>query len=264
MSNVKFYEKVPVDSFPLHIVEYLSFPSDFKLHWHEQTEILFLQEGALNIRCGEKIINAKEGDCIIINGNELHEGGYGDCSFICIYLPPALFEEEHYIFSHVVRDDFISDIILKILKKYKDKNHANLLAVKGYAYLLISYLIDNYTESRLTEARYKQRLDTSVKINDAIKYIEQNCFDDITTKELSKISHLSEGYFCHIFKKVTGKSAKEYILVKRIEKAIDMLKNTDLTILEIAMHCGFSDANYFSRVFKKYKKRTPSSYRQLS
>ena len=145
---------------------------------------------------------------------------------------------------------------------YCDALPANVLAVKGYVYLLISHLISNHADAAYTEIRYKKHLKTSERMNDAIRYIEQNCFENISTKRLSEICHLSEGHFCHLFKAVTGHSAKEYVLMKRIDKAVDLLLSTDMTVLEIAMQCGFSDANYFSRIFKKYKGRTPSSYRR--
>lgn len=262
MNGLYLYENVPINVSPIRLVEFHSLPDDFLLHHHEQTELLYLKEGDMTVRCGEKIIKASEGDCIIINGNELHEGISGNCNFICLYLPPAFFEDQYYTFTTKIQDKFIVEILLKILEKQSEKKHADMLAIKGYAYLLISHLINNYTENTFTEARYRQHLEKSAKINDAIKYIENNCFNDISIKYLAQISHMSQSSFCHIFKNVMGKSAKEYILTKRIEKAIDMIKSTNMTIIEIAMQCGFSDANYFSRVFKKYKKCTPSYYRK--
>ena len=262
MNDIILYEKVPKDSFPIHLVEYSSMPSDFDLHWHEETEILFLQSGSLTVRCGDRTMTACEGDCIIINGNELHEGIYGECSFHCLYLPPFFFEEQYYTFKHVIKDKFVNDTVISISDIYKDKKHANVLAVKGYVYLLISHLISNHAEAAYTEIRYKKHLKTSKRMNDAIRYIEQNCFENISTKRLSEICHLSEGHFCHLFKAATGHSAKEYILIKRLDKAADLLTHTDMTVLEVAMQCGFSDANYFSRIFKKHKGRTPSSFRK--
>ena len=262
MNDIILYEKIPKDAFPIHLVEYDSLPDDFELHWHEETEILLLRRGEIAVRCGDRMISAKEGDCIVINGNELHKGIGGECEFLCLYLPPFFYEGQYYTFKHLIRDKLVNDTVLAIYERYKDKKHTNILAVKGFAYLLISHLIDSHTDAIYTEFRFKKHLETSDRINDAVRYIEQNYFDNISTKHLSKICHLSEGYFCHLFKTVTGRTAKEYVLVKRIDKAVDLLKVTDMTVLEIAMQCGFSDANYFSRVFKKYKNRTPSSYRR--
>ena len=100
------------------------------------------------------------------------------------------------------------------------------------------------------------------RINDAIKYIEQNYTDSISTKRLAKLTNVSEGHFCHIFKEAIGKTAIEYQTNLKLNKAVDLLKTTDMTVLEIAMQCGFSDANYFVRIFKKYKNCTPGALRR--
>jgi two-component system response regulator YesN len=74
--------------------------------------------------------------------------------------------------------------------------------------------------------------------------------------------HLSEGYFCQIFKEATGKSAMQYLHEIRVEKAEEMLRSTTATVSEIADCCGFTDPNYFSRIFKKIKGVTPGSLRE--
>ena len=261
MNNINLYEKIPAESFPIQLLEFDSMPSDFFLHWHEHTEIILVTEGWLKVRCGERIITATKGDCIIFNGNELHEGLSCKCKFRCIHFSPSFFEDQYVLFENVVKDNFVIAQIDNIFNNYKNPNQVSMLEIRGYSYLLISHLIKNYTEKTFTEIRYQQYSKKSNKLNDAIKFIEQNYAEDISTAFLARLSHLSEGYFCHIFRETTGKSAKEYIAHLRIEKAIDLIKTTDMTILEIAMQCGFSDANYFARIFKKYKGFTPTSLR---
>ena len=58
------------------------------------------------------------------------------------------------------------------------------------------------------------------------------------------------------------KSPKNYILEMRVKRAAELLENTDLPMQKVGEEVGFSDQNYFSRIFKKYKGRTPSSYRR--
>lgn len=71
----------------------------------------------------------------------------------------------------------------------------------------------------------------------------------------------NEHYFCHFFKNATSQSPSEYINHYRIEKALTLLNNTDISVTEIAMNVGFNDPNYFTRTFKKYTGKTPSEYR---
>ncbi len=261
MNNIDLYEKIKADRFLIQFSEYNQIPKDFVLHWHEHTEILYLREGYLRLRCGESIIDAQQGDCIIINGNELHEGLGGICDFICIQLSPAYFEGQYLLFEHRVRDEEIANIILQMTEVHRENDHAAHLAVKGYAYLLVSCLIRSHSEKAFTETQYRHRVEKNAKINDAVKYIEQNYSERISTAHLAKLSHLSEGHFCHVFKEAMGKSAKDYINSLRVEKAAELLQSTNMTVLEIAMQCGFSDANYFSRMFKKHRHTIPSSLR---
>lgn len=69
--------------------------------------------------------------------------------------------------------------------------------------------------------------------------------------------HLSVSRFHYVFKEATGFSPVEYINKVRIERAEDLLNNTNLTISEISDMVGFSDPNYFRRIFKKYTRISP-------
>ena len=73
--------------------------------------------------------------------------------------------------------------------------------------------------------------------------------------------YVSEGYFCNLFKEVTGKSAKEYIIQLRVKKAMSLLSSSSFSITDVCYMCGFSDPNYFTRVFKKKTGSLPSEFR---
>jgi len=85
--------------------------------------------------------------------------------------------------------------------------------------------------------------------------------DKITLENLSEITHLSPIHFSRVFKTVSGFSPMEFLNRMRVQKASQLLVNTDKTIVEIAMDTGFNDGNYFSRFFKKCQKETPSEFR---
>lgn len=64
-----------------------------------------------------------------------------------------------------------------------------------------------------------------------------------------------------IFNKMAGRSIHGYINHLRVEKAKVLLANTDLTVTEIAYALGFSDSNYFTRIFRQYCQMSPRAYR---
>jgi len=106
----------------------------------------------------------------------------------------------------------------------------------------------------------KNRITDSLRF--ALKYIDENYTKAIDVKELAKREHISYAYFRTIFKQKTGTSPNQYIIMLRLRNASLLLKQTDLSIKEIAESMGFSDQMYFSRIFKKRFGMTPKDFRK--
>ena len=259
MKSIKLYENLALSKGPIRIRGFKDNTVKFNLHWHEHTELLFIIEGTMTARCGDEHIVAEKNDCIIINSNELHQGFGGPCRYGCIILSPEFFDHQYFIFQNKINDPVVTDFMLKIFNNFTENKIT--LENKGYIYLAMSYLINNYSIKKLDDLSYIRHFEKLDKINRTIKYIDDNYSGNITTGMLADRLHISEGHFCHIFKEIVGKSAKEYLIEIRLQKATDLIRTTDLAITEIAFSCGFSDSNYFSRLFKKYIGCAPTSYR---
>ncbi len=264
MNDLTLYERIPHDSFSVRILDYPMMHYGITPHWHEHIELHYIFEGSATIKCNEKIIKIKSHDCVIINGNELHEGQGGNCSYGCIILPPEYISDNPVIFENICHDETIDSIFMKIYDAWRKKPYTYKALIKGYIYLLIAHLSDNYANQNLSQNLYKMHTDKLHKINTAVKYINDNFTSPITTEQLASMSHFSTGHFCNIFKETLGVSAKEYIKQLRIEKAQGLLESSDMTATEIALCCGFSDLNYFSRTFRQKNNCTPSEYRAKS
>jgi two-component system, response regulator YesN len=98
-------------------------------------------------------------------------------------------------------------------------------------------------------------------IQQAIGYIKENHQKSISLNEVAQYCCLSRHHFSHLFKKEVGISLIDYLNRMRIDMSLSYLEMTDLPISEIAARIGFHDANYFSRMFKKYRQFSPSDYR---
>lgn len=261
MNDLTLYEKIPKSSFPIRLLDYINTPYNFSIHWHEHIEIHYLFSGTALIRCADEIIELAEGDCVIVNGNELHQGMDGMCSYGCMILPPAFFDDTHIIFKKMMRDNTITDLFTKIFTAFREQKISFKYEIKGYTNLLIAHLTNNYAKETLSENIYASRMQKLDKINSAVQYINEHFGEKITTVQLAKLTHLSEGHFCNVFKDATGMTAKEYINEIRIQNAAALISSTDMTITEAAMCSGFPDANYFTKMFKKTTGKTPSSVR---
>jgi len=95
----------------------------------------------------------------------------------------------------------------------------------------------------------------------AIQYLEKNIFSpDLSNFALAKKANISEVYFRKLFIEKYGTTPKQYILDVRMNKAKQLLRNSNLTVTEVAFACGFSSLYSFSRAFKDKTGKTPTSY----
>lgn len=95
------------------------------------------------------------------------------------------------------------------------------------------------------------------------KIIEKDISRNITLDEISESMNMSKYYLCHIFKKTTNMTLTDWKNYLKTEKAKELLLNSDLKIIDIALECGFGTASYFSEVFAKREKIAPEAYRTL-
>lgn len=102
----------------------------------------------------------------------------------------------------------------------------------------------------------------SVKyVNTAIEYIEQHFCEPITAEEIANEIGLNRSYLQTLFKSHTGKTVLEYINSLRIAKACFIMKNTDLSVVDIAVDCGFASRQHFMYTFKKHTGMTAKQFR---
>ncbi|MCR5216590.1 MAG: response regulator [Lachnospiraceae bacterium] len=107
----------------------------------------------------------------------------------------------------------------------------------------------------------KREESTGDVIQEAKNYIEENYSKDLILDEVSRQMQISPYYFSKLFRKKTGSTFIEYVTNVRMEHAKDLLRNTNKSMKEISIEVGYSDANYFSRTFKKNVGVTPSEYK---
>ena len=126
--------------------------------------------------------------------------------------------------------------------------HAKLLE-------MIVYFSRAYTSTDITEAH------ALLRVGHVIGALENDYAKQWKLDDLLQIAHMSRSNLMRIFRRATGQTPIEYLVRLRIQKAMEMLRNTDRTITEVAMDTGFNDSNYFTRQFRRVKGCSPSSFR---
>lgn len=99
-------------------------------------------------------------------------------------------------------------------------------------------------------------------ILNAIKYIHTNYDEDIDLNYLCNKLNVNKSYFCNLFKKETELTFTNFLNNFRIEKSKELLKNTNYSLLNIALASGFKNQSYFSTTFKKITGKSPIEYRK--
>ena len=100
-------------------------------------------------------------------------------------------------------------------------------------------------------------------IVDILKYIEENIYSKITIDELSRTFFFNKDYIMRLFKKETGMTIVNYINKRRIYNSLSSLRETNDSILKIALNHGYTSLEYFSETFNNLIGVSPRAYRDL-
>lgn len=96
-----------------------------------------------------------------------------------------------------------------------------------------------------------------------MRYMREHYSEPLMLSDLTQFSGLSQSYLIRAFRKDTGSTPHEYLLNYRLQKAMEMLRETDEPIETISDRCGFNSTSHFARAFKKTTNLTPSEFRKM-
>jgi transcriptional regulator GlxA family with amidase domain len=94
------------------------------------------------------------------------------------------------------------------------------------------------------------------------EYVAENISKEISVSSLAELFGYTEAHFCRKFKAAMGISPMIYLKIHRLDTACKYIRSSDASISDIALICGFTDANYFSRCFKERYELSPMKYRK--
>ena len=158
------------------------------------------------------------------------------------------------------RDAFMNGNIEKYDFHSRKDYLASVLACPDYTSLREWFLQKLEAVCRQGAARREEQSESV--ISRAKTYIDENFSKELSLDEVSRVVNISPYYFSKLFKEESGENFIEYLTRVRIAHAKELLKRPELSIKEICLMSGYSDPNYFSRIFKKQEDVTPSEYRE--
>jgi len=101
-----------------------------------------------------------------------------------------------------------------------------------------------------------------MQLRRAVDYIEENCTRAIRLEELAELTGLSQSHFSHAFKASTGVPPHQWQTQARLERAKQLLLNSEMPLTTVAVETGFADQAHFTRVFRKNVGSAPASWKR--
>lgn len=101
------------------------------------------------------------------------------------------------------------------------------------------------------------------KLRRAIEYVDGHLADDLTIEEIARAASVSMFHFAHAFKRATGLPPHQYVIRRRIERAMHLLRHSELPIAQVALAVGFATQSHFTTVFGRICGATPKKYRDI-
>jgi len=250
------------------------------LHWHEHFEIIDMQFGSAVFYIESRPYETEAGDLLFVPAGGLHTGyclADGNLQYVAIVFNESLIRQPH---SDPVYERFIAPylngkailpfklsaddasaepyrrLVREMTSELERQEPAYQLIVKHQMELMFSLLSRQFLPQRLADRPSPMR--NAEPFKRLIKYIETYYGESLSIDQAARMVNLNPYHFCKTFKKLTGRTFVDFVNRNRMNEADRLLRETDLNVTEIAERVGCGNANYFTKLYKKYKGMPPS------
>lgn len=244
------------------------------LHWHREVEIISVLSGKVDFFVDGQKHTLRGGEVLIIPPCALHRTElYADihtcyicicfdCSLLCDRALADGFEKDTLtVRSRIEAESETAGACADFVLSAYDASLGGergweLLAVGNLSLLFSRLLSDGYIvpQSRRTgEGDFCRRV---------LAYIKEHFREDITSRHAAEALYLDNSYFCRLFRSRFGICFSHYLGGYRIERAKEMLRDTELSVSAVAEAVGFHNFSYFSKIFRQSCGVSPSNFRK--
>ncbi len=235
-------------------------------NWHEELEIQLCEEGCGSVLLDGEKLSFVPGDIVTINPNVIHYTGtekrlvYSCLIINCDFLRRSGIDCNGISFNKRAENSALNKYFDELKAEYcKSPSESPLRTAKLHILLLslVTELAEHHSTPKDIEAAQSKAFDN---VRRTIKYIRENCDKSIRLNALSLYVCADKYTLCRDFKRLTGQTIIEYTNKYRCQRAADLISQ-GATVAEAAAKCGFENLSFFTRCFKKYTGKLPSSYK---
>ena len=282
-------ERVRYDSpgFPLYIVQgNLIMFRDMAVHchWHEDFELICVLKGYMDYHVNGTVVRLNTGEGIFVNSRQLHFGCSADgtdCDYLCVLISHSLlsvtpFVSEHFLhpvsensgmpFLHLRPDSGWQSELLALIRQafavYRAAETGFQLEIEAIFLRMLATLYRHMpVDTPPASAQKRTELE---RMKAMLSFIAANRSEPLTLETIAASAGISAGTCTRLFRHHLHRTPVEYLIGLRLEQGAELLRDTGLSVTEIAYRSGFSDASYFTRRFRERYGCTPKSYRRQS
>lgn len=236
---------------------------DFPKHFHETFCISLIRNGIEKIDFGDSFLYSGENAISITNPFEVHSNPVVDkdlkVSFDTIYISndllKFLFNGKNIIFENkqIENHSLVNSFNLLLFELNSNQKNTIENELRNFTELLFPF--------SQSAGKKSQKTFHSDYLNELILYIETHIEDKFYLDELAKLTHQNKFGFSKKFKSITGISAMNYVLMKKIFSAKKIMENNQtINLTELAYDFSFTDLAHFSRTFKQYIGISPKTF----
>lgn len=226
----------------------------FPLHFHLAFEMIFVSDGQLYVCVDRKEYQLQKNDLIFIFPNQIHEFKTLEHSEIMVLLfSPELIGDFCMNFKGLIPDDNV----LHFTEKIDFDKLSSIYRQKSFLYAVCADLIN-----RTSFSPVKQSPQTKV-LYKMLLCVEENYSSNLTLKTVAKHLQYDYPYISKLFARQMNMTFTDYLNHYRISQACYLLKNSQQSISEVAINCGYNNLRTFHRNFRKIIGESPVKYREL-
>jgi AraC family transcriptional regulator len=158
-----------------------------------------------------------------------------------------------------VTDRHIMTVLLAMTTDLDEGSPAGRLYGESLANALAVYLLSRYAARRYTPEVYKGGL-PGYRLKRVLDYVGDNLTEDVSLSQLAALTGMSPHYFAELFRQSMGCPPHRYVLLQRIERAKQALRDPTCSVIRAGVDAGFQNPSHFARVFRKFVGVSPSRF----
>ena len=275
------------NSFPCaHYVDFYRNKKEFyPWHWHEELEIAYVTKGSVTVSINDQKYTLQANEGIFINTGILHAySGENDTEAIMpnvLFKPSLIYATAESVYyqkyikplifstnlSHILlspKNPWQTEVLMHIRKVFMlmdEKNYGYEFKIRSHLSELLLLIIKNSPEPINDKVKSKTEVE---RVRKMLNFIQFNFSDNINLQQIADSVFISRRECLRCFRHIVGMSPIQYVIELRIQKAKQLLLETDLPISDIYIACGFQNQSYFAKIFKSKTGLSPMKFRNLN